>query len=169
MLLTADDWKTLEKKPKNFNEKKYILTYFLGNISDERKCEIKKTADKYNCSVINLMDYNSKYYSCGPREFLWLERNAFLICTDSFHASVFSILFDKPFLVFKREQNGAENMMSRIDTLLSKMKLDSHVFDGKIDEDVLVHNYDNTYKIIEEERKKSFNYLERTLCMKDGD
>ena len=102
----------------DLNHKRYILTYFLGNLSDSRKKEISRIANEYDCEIINLLDKKDPFYSCcGPSEFLYLEKNAFLICTDSFHSSVFAILYDRPFIVFNREDK-LQNMNSRIANLL---------------------------------------------------
>lgn len=167
MLLTRDEWERIEKKPKHFNEKKYILTYFLGNITDEINNEILRIAKENDCTVINMMNYNDKYYVSDPCEFLWLERNAFLICTDSYHSSIFGIIFDKPFVVFERNQKGADNMMSRLDTLLSKFHLYNRKFDGcSINKNNLEHNYTEAYNILKKEREKSNAFLKNALKLK---
>ena len=44
MLLTAEDWDKVSKKPKQLKFSKYILNYFLGEISEERKKEINRIA-----------------------------------------------------------------------------------------------------------------------------
>ena len=95
-------------------------------------------------------------------EFLYLEKNAFLICTDSFHSSVFAILFNRPFIVFDREGNGLE-MNSRIYTLLDKFKLQNRMYDGKIERNNLQVDYLESYDILEEERKKSSNFIKKAI------
>ena len=89
MLLTIERWENVMKKPEQYRGEKYILCYFLGNLSDEKKEAINAIAKEKKCKIINLLDKNDLYYSSGPSEFLWLEKNAELICTDSFHSSVF--------------------------------------------------------------------------------
>ena len=163
MLLTKEEWLLIEKKPKKLNSKKYILNYFLGNLSQKRKDEINKIAYKYSCDVINILDKNDPLYESGPSEFLYLERHAFFICTDSFHSSVFALLYDRPFIVFDREQNNIGNMGSRIDTLINKFKLENRRYNGKITNDNLEHNYKEAYRILEEERKKSIIFLRKAL------
>ena len=168
LLLTDKQWDKVSKKPKMLDCDKYILLYFLGSISDERMKIIKDFADENNCKIINLLDRNSKYYTCGPSEFLYLEKHAFLICTDSFHSSVFGLIYNRPFIIFDREQKGMNNMGSRIDTLISKFKLKNRRFNGKnITEDNINHDYKEAYKILEIERKKSENFLKRALDIKD--
>lgn len=170
MLLTEDEWIKVERKPKCFDsiiKKKYILNYFLGDLSDSILKEIKKIAMKYDCQIINILDKEDQFYASGPSEFLYLERNAFLICTDSFHSSVFAILFNRPFVVFDREQKGIENMNTRIDTLIDKFKLKNRRYNGKnITEDNLNHDYTEAYKILEKERKKSDDFLRKALGFK---
>lgn len=166
MLLTTKEWDSISKKPKqyeNIKEKKYILNYFLGELSEHRKKEIERVAKENQCHIINLLDKNDPFYTCGPSEFLWLEKNAFLICTDSFHSSVFAILYNTPFIVFDREDKK-ENMNSRIDTLLSKFKLEDRRFNGKnITKENLKHDYTESYKILDKERKKSEEFLKKAL------
>ena len=109
MLLTEAEWVNVCKKPKMLKTNKFILNYFLGELSKENEREIERIAKEYNCEIINILDKNSPFYACGPSEFLYLEKNAFLICTDSFHSSVFAILFRKPFLVFERLTRSSMN------------------------------------------------------------
>ena len=162
MLLTQEEWSKIEKKPSQLKDKKYILNYFLGEISKERKKEIEKIAKENDCQIINILDKKDPFYVSGPSEFLYLERNAFLICTDSFHSCVFAILFNTPFIVFNREDKSV-NMNSRIETLLSKFKLENRYYKGKIDKDLLKADYIEAYKILEEERKKSLTFLKKAL------
>lgn len=168
MLLTAEEWDKVSKRPRMLKSNKYILTYFLGALSDERKKIINKVAKENNCDVINLLDKNNPFFECGPSEFLFLEKNAFLICTDSFHSSVFAILYNTPFLVYDREDNNV-SMNSRIDTLLSKFKLEERKYKGKITKNDLKCNYIEAFKILEQERKKAFEFLEKALDIKDSD
>lgn len=162
MLLTAEEWDKVSTKPKMLKSNKFILNYFLGDLSEKRKKEIDKVAKENNCEVINILDKNSPFYECGPSEFLYLEKNAFLICTDSFHSSVFAILYKRPFLVFDREDNTI-SMNSRLETLLSKFKLEDQKYKNKITKKDLKCDYIESYKILEKERKKSIEWLKNAL------
>lgn len=167
MLLSVDEWNKIIKKPKLLNrigDKKFILNYFLGELSSDKKSEIDRIAKENDCFIINILDKNDPFYSCGPSEFLYLEKNAFLICTDSFHSSVFAILFNKPFIVFDREQKKVKNMSSRIDTLINKFKLKNRKFNGKsITSENLEHDYNEAYIILEKEIKKTEVFLKNSL------
>lgn len=162
MLLSSEEWSKLAKKPKQLKIDKYILNYFLGELSAERKSEIERIAKENDCEIINILDKNGPYYETGPSEFLYLEQNAFLICTDSFHSSVFSILFDRPFIVFNREDIN-KSMNSRIDTLINTFKLSNRNYEGKITVDNLKHDYSEAFKILENKRREAKEYLEKAL------
>ena len=166
MLLDANEWDKVSKEPENMIKRRYILNYFLGGISEERKKEINRIAEENNCSVINILDKKDPFYISGPSEFLYLEKNAFLICTDSFHSSVFAILYNTPFIVFNREDK-TECMNSRIDTLLSKFELKDRYYNGKITNNLLKCDYSKSYKILELERKKSDDFLKKALDIKE--
>lgn len=166
MLLRVDEWDKVSKKPKMLKSKKYILNYFLGDLSYDRKKEIDRVAKENDCDIINMLDRNSQFYACGPSEFLYLEKNAFLICTDSFHSCVFAILYNRPFIVFDREDKNMANMNSRIETLIKKFKLKNRNFTGKITMDNLIHNYDVAYKILEKERIKAEKFIKNALDIK---
>lgn len=167
MLLDIEEWQKIEKKPEHLKNKKYILNYFLGKISKKRKKEIEKIAKEYECEIINILDEKDPYYASGPSEFLYLERNAFLICTDSFHSCVFAILFDTPFIVFNREDKTV-NMNSRIETLLSKFLLDNRYYKGEISKELLKADYKEAHKILEDEREKSLNFLKKALEIEEN-
>ena len=164
MLLSASEWDKIAKKPKCLTSKKYILNYFLGELSQEKKEAILKVAKDNNCEIINLLDLKSPFYNCNPSEFLYLEKHAFLVCTDSFHSSVFAILYNKPFVIFEREQKKLVNMNSRIETLLRKFNLKNRKFNGKkITKENLNADYKEAYQILNKEREKSFRFLKKSL------
>ena len=76
MLLTADEWDKVAKKPEQLKTDRYILNYFLGKLSEKRKEEIDRIAKENNCEVINILDQNSPFYCTGPSEFLYLGRKS---------------------------------------------------------------------------------------------
>ena len=163
MLISKKKWTEIEQKPAKYHNEKYILTYFLGKINEERKNHIKEFAKKNNCLIINLMDKSDQFYSSNPNEFLYLEHHAFTIFTDSFHACVFAILYERPFIVFNREQKNMDNMNSRIDNLLKILNINNCKFDKKITDKNLNYDYNKIQKILEVERKKAHIFLNNSL------
>ena len=162
MLLTPEEWDKVAKKPEQLKTDKYILNYFLGEVSEKKKKEIERIAKENNCEIVNILDKRSPFYQTGPSEFLYLEKNAFLICTDSFHSSVFAILYHKPFIVFDREDTNVK-MNSRLDTLLKKFSLEKQWYKDKIAEEQLKIDYKEAYKILEKEREKVDLFIKKVI------
>ncbi len=162
MMLTKEKWMTVMKKPEMLKSDKYILKYFLGNVSEEKNAEIERFAKENGCDIIDILDKDN-FYATGPSEFIYLIKNSFLVLTDSFHSCVFSILFNRPFLIFDRDQEGMRNMNSRIDTLLEKFDLENRRFNNKIEEKDLKVDYSNSYKTLEKEREKVIEFLTKAL------
>lgn len=169
LLLTKDDWINIGSFPTNLPEK-YILVYRFSNNKDTKRIitEISKITG-FPIVVIPLSDVSliedknwHMAFDAGPKEFISLISNASLVCTDSFHATVFSLIFNKPFFVFERENfdDNGNNMNSRIYDLLGIGKLGSRIikkdFDVKsiFDIDFSIFNAN-----IVAERKKSISWL----------
>ncbi len=140
MLLTTDEWQAVSTQPRYVkNNIKFIVTYFMSGRSDEITEYIQTVKRFYNCeTVINLdMEFtgrsaieNEDHFCTSPTEFLWLINHSCAVLTDSFHATVFSLLFHKPFCVFQRKAKEKGNEMgSRIDTLLGYFGMEDYLDD----------------------------------------
>ena len=68
--------------------------------------------------------YGDEQLYVGPGEFLTLVRSAHTVFTDSFHASIFSLIYGKDFVTFKRfDDQDAGSQNSRIVDLFNKLDL----------------------------------------------
>lgn len=163
LMLTKQEWLKIAEAPK-FTEKlgKYVLTYFLGGCSDEVEMNLSNLR-KQGFQIINLFsEANPEYYTLGPSEFIYLVSKANLILTDSFHACVFSFIFEKPFLIYPRGGNE-QNMASRIDTLLKKFHLERKYAYSELKNEIFEADYVYGTSVLEEERKKVHNFLDRAI------
>lgn len=121
LLLTKEEWDEIAKRPECNLPDKYVLCLFLGNMPEVIIENYKKV---YGLELIVLNDKTyPKYYIQGPAEFVWLIKNAELILTDSFHCSVFSIIYHKQFSVYDRDDDSFKNMFTRMETLLTKFDM----------------------------------------------
>lgn len=155
MYLSSSQWQKIEKKPERCPEK-YVLTYFLGDCGDSYRSWIQTFANKQNLEIFELQ--SDEHFGIAPDEFLYLIHHASCVCTDSFHGTVFSLIFHTPFVVFERKDNF-KTMKSRLDTLLSKMHC-LHRRQKEIDEKhILNMDFTETDEIIEQEKKKFVNFL----------
>lgn len=163
LLLTKEKWLAIAKEADNKPKGRYLLTYFLGGIPDNYKKQIKSIVKENRLEVINLGNIREKEtYRTGPSEFIDYINDCSVFCTDSFHGAVFSILLEKPFIVFERIGSGS--MYSRIETLLNKFNLNSRKAENiSWEEDVFKIDFSHVPEILEFERNKSLDYLKYAL------
>lgn len=165
LLLSKEKWLSIAKEGPKPN-KKFILTYFLGENSEKSKKLISDIIKEYKYEVVNLADMKDKQvYSTGPQEFIDYFNSAKVIFTDSFHGCVFSILLEKPFVVFERI--GSHDMYSRVETLLKLLNFDSREAAKMTDiKDLFKIDFTQARSILQEEREKADNYLKNALDVK---
>ena len=159
LLLDASEWEKIEKKPKGRLPLKYIFAYILGDNSSVK--QLKKNAEKWDISVI---EFDGKNGAIGPEEFVSCIHHAEAIYTDSFHASVFSMIFRKKFQILRRVGND-NDMYSRLDTLCKTFELYDREYD-EMDVERLLNQkaqYDTQEKILKAKRYQSLTYLDAAL------
>ena len=169
MLRTPQQWKQLARLPEGLPEK-YILCYRFADSAATRRA-IDAAASMTGLPVVSmplsdasLTDEYQFVFSAGPQEFVGLIEHAALVCTDSFHATVFSVLMETPVCVFLRENYSDSNSMnSRVYSLLEMLHLENLIKtdsdpDGKVLECLHV-DYTQAHRLLEEERKRSLQYL----------
>lgn len=132
-LLPPSQWKAL--CPPRKVPGKYVFVYLLGQDAAQRK-KIRAWAEAHSLRIVFLPHVEGRVRACDIGfadtelydvdlpAFLSLIRHAEYVCTDSFHALAFSILFRRPFYYFERVvlyHNG--DMGSRVTTLLERAGL----------------------------------------------
>lgn len=129
--LNRDQWCAAASGKKR--KKKYMLCYFPGVVTPEFDAYTKSLARERGLQRVllmphwrNLMRRDPKNYSAGPAEFLALLRDADMVCTNSFHAAAFSVIFGKDFIVGTHSYGSDE----RINTLLERTGLRECEFSG---------------------------------------
>ena len=105
-----------------------------------------------------------RVYEVGPMEFLNLIVNAKFVLTTSFHGTIFSIIFNKPFFSINADKDY------RRATLLKTMGLeDRNISEDDMNEKlqkVLKIDFEASNEKIKEEREKSLKYLKNALDIK---
>ena len=167
LLLDCESWSRLAVMPEI--RAPYVLGYFLGEGREYRSFarELAKNQgyrlvlitrdiqDSDDPNTINCSD-------AGPAEFLGLVKNASFVCTDSFHGTIFSINFSKPFYAFERPGSlGSQSMASRIYSILDLVGLTSRLMrTGAISPvEPLEIDYTEPFRRLQEARTRSLNYL----------
>lgn len=180
ILLDADEW--LEEIPnKRLYDEPYIFAYFLGKSQEYRNAVTKFSKEKnlkivteihmdsYNKADEGFGDYTP--FDIGPTEFVNLIRNAEYVFTDSFHGSVFSMLYKKQFSVFNRYSNDSvSSKNSRIDSFCETYGLKDRRFSGDINDVENAIDYDCVLEKVENHRKLSKAFLDNALsCFSSGE
>ncbi len=178
-IFDKDKWNELIPcaKPKYEN---YIFCYFLGSNTEHRKIAnelAQKTGlkivtlrhlDRYNAQDENFGDYAP--YDVTPQDFLNILRNAEYICTDSFHGTAFSVIFEKKFIAFDRYSDKSSNSKnSRIQSVCENLGLldRRYVSDSDIVDSI---GRDIDYKLVFEKlavyRENTMKYLKNAFNVK---
>lgn len=123
-LLSKEQWEKL--LPQDRIQEPYILCYFIsvGDFAGKVVKKIKKiTGMKIVHVNVNIRDKFRADYdirTASPFEFINYIRNASFICTNSFHCTAFSVIFQKNFFVVPKHEAN-----SRMDSLMKKIGLSS--------------------------------------------
>lgn len=171
LLFTGDQWLEIQQQEPLTNGK-YIFCYLLGDNPSQREF-IKRVKEKTGYKIVALQQLDDYIPSdegfadeapyVGPREFLNYIRNAEYVFTDSFHCSVFSILYKKNFFTFSRFAEGAkQSTNTRIDNLLHITGLEERrMTNDKTIEEVV--NFKRIFDGVDEKlnalRNSSMDYL----------
>ena len=167
LLLDENEWENILNK---FNlkstEQDDILAYYVSpepeffKITNELS---RKTGLKIIHFGISNKGFNNVYrnvYGENPIEFLNLIKNAKYVVGTSFHATVFSIIFEKKFFVIPHKKTS-----SRITNLLDKLELSERIINN-IDEFNDFNkkiNYEAVKLKLKTERKKSLDWLNNAI------
>lgn len=143
-------------------QKNGLVTYVLDE-EDEKKEIINFVKEKLEVNNIHhLKGFDSSKITYSVPEWLASFANADFVVTDSFHGMVFSIIFEKEFVVIGNHSRGLDRFISLLSLLGLKNRLvfDIKDLEGKELESI---DYGKVRLILEDEKKKSLEFLMRAL------
>lgn len=158
----------------------YIFCYFLGDNPGHRAA-VRELAQQTGMTIVMLRHLDCFVasdegfgdvapYDVDPSRFLNILRNAAFVCTDSFHGSAFSVIFEKNFVVFDRYDSKSLNSKnSRIESLCDNLGLGCRRvrdYDGAHAAYLQGIDYTAVNEILESYRKATMEYLREALCEK---
>lgn len=175
LLLTRMQWEAIASPVPV--SKPYLLCYFLGQNERHWK-SVRAIAKKLGLPVV-VIPVHSKDIArnhqvlsgVGPREFLGLIQNASFVCTDSFHGTLFSVLYERPFCTFRRfSDRDKHSQNTRIYNFLRVIGLEDHLYSGK---PAGVASQQTSWDMVRENlsllRTRGLTYLEKTLSEATAD
>ena len=151
LLLSTEHWNTIKETIRN---KKFIFAYILQNTCDFSYTKLKKWADEHKLDLIYVIsnrgytknDFDDKdsqlTYPTIP-EWIGYISNAEYVITNSYHCSIFSIMYNKKFAIIPLT-GELTNSNNRLKTLFSKLKIKNAEIKNN-DYSVLHNIHDYTY------------------------
>lgn len=176
LLLSSSDWSLVVGNERRISEK-YIFCFFLGNNPDQRDFA-KRFGKKVNLPIVSMQHVDEFIPSdtnfadinindASPNDFINLIKNAEYIICDSFHASVFSIIFKKNFYTLDRYKSSSANSRNtRITSLFSILDIENRHIDIHSDIDKLIRittDYNHVHEKWYDWKRESLNYLKESL------
>lgn len=166
LLLSKSSWDKLiaENTVMNLASQKYILVYTLFESEEVTKI-VNFLAKTTGFKVVHFRKYNAyenelmSLYTSGPADFVNAFKNAEIVITNSFHGTVFSLIYGKKFYsVLPKERAG------RIKDLLNDLKLNSRIVQDE--KDINLNDKIDYVKVndkIEGLKAKSIDFLKKGI------
>lgn len=177
LIMPEEKWHQLADESTCHIDEKYIFCYFLGSHSKGRE-GASKLKSQTGYKIVNLPHFKSyvdadenfadfDLYDVAPQDFINLIRNAEYVCTDSFHGTAFSIIFEKQFLSFERHQSS--DKASTNDRIYSVLQLIGE--SGKLVKDIdsiknLVTDridFSNVKRVLNTKREETNHFLDNAV------
>lgn len=161
-LLNKEQWGEITVK--DVLKEEYLLVYdFDANIEVEKFA--KKMAKDRNWKIFSI--FRSKYADrCfvneGPEMFLTLIENASFVISNSFHATAFSLIFQKEFVVFKRKEGINTRMADLVNLVGVSERVMGASNEQKWDKEI---DYQKIHERMDKEIEQSKKYIKSVLNM----
>lgn len=173
-LLSKERYVEFESKER-LEDGPFVFVYTMPDSTQHKVNNAAKIlGKKKNLSVIDgngmpnsINKRNEKSVVIGPSEFLWYIRNAEYVITNSFHGTVFSVIFEKKFVAIPHSKTG-----NRVIELLERIGLiDRCINCGNVVLDIIDSDID--YDLCNEKIKKiveeSQNYIMDSIANVRGE
>ena len=166
MLLSAEEWMKVIGTRERIIKEPYVFMYLFGKDDVNRIRYIKDIECFYGKAYkLPFSKKETKRFpvkSVGPIEYIRLFKDAEFVITDTFHGLMFSMIFNKQFVVLDRSDTSKWAKYS--DRMTSTLKMfglyDRYVYADKMfAKDLKEINYEYINKTIIEKRNEAMEYL----------
>ena len=153
LLLDAAEYERFCKKPQTIDVP-YLAAYVL-DANEEKNDFIRIVAESKNLKIREMTVSDN---GVAIEEWLSAIRNADFVITDSYHGTLFSIIFKKQFLSFANKERGMDRFLTILNALglQNRLLLDSKC--ASIPADSI--NYDTVSKSLAILRRSSFAFFD---------
>lgn len=174
LLLTREEWQAEISNDSPNETVPYIFCYFLGTNQNARQAANRlKAQTGYKIITIRHMDEyvpEDEYfgdeapYNVDPNGFVRYISQAAYVCTDSFHCTVFSILFHRQFMTFYRFASTSKTgRNSRINSLFDLLGLQDRLYVNDISKIKADIDYEQVENRLSALRESSLGFLKNSL------
>lgn len=137
-------WDKIISAPRKRVPQKYIFMYTL-QCSKDLVSAAKKVSYVLGLPIViskvtnqyDMVMKAKKVLGCGPKEFLYLLKNAEVVVTSSFHAMLFSLIYDKKIFLFDGQNDN------RHKDIIEKFALQQNILSAKMSNDEIVSSLQN--------------------------
>lgn len=166
LLLNDDDYDKIATAPK---EHGYILLYncmvndhvMIREAESFAKKRGKRLIEISNWSI-NKMKYNHTVKTdVGIEEFLGYMKYADFVICNAFHGFCFSVIYRRPVFLFQRD--SSDYRMKNITDALGLSDRMIPYYDKHIPVDIKDIDYDAVYKLLENHRNRSYNFINKYI------
>lgn len=172
LLVSKEEYIKLVEKDKIQKNEGKLLVYVL-DLSTVKQKIIKQVKNELQLEITSTMP-ESSFKEAGSKNLEkcifppvtnWIRgfMDAEFVITDSFHGTVFAIIFNKPFISVGNKKRG----MTRFHSLLAIFGLENRLIgESEMDIKEIINtpiDFENVNKIIEKKKKEALQYLEDAL------
>lgn len=146
----------------HIDESDYILIYGFGEISPEMKSQLAKASVALGCKIVSYGEYrkwadvNTIY---DPATFLSNFRKAGYVVTNTYHGTIFSIIYKKNFICYGQEKKKIRDLLESLNLTEQFISPNESIID-KLKQ---TPDYENANKILNERKYASINYLLKSI------
>ena len=176
LLLDRSDWEKICSD--RIIDEEYLFCYFLGENTKARRLA-ERFAKQNHLKLVNIPHASGwvkledrkfgdvKLFDATPNDFISLIKHAKYVFTDSFHAAVFSHIYQKQYVIFNRNKSG--EMSSRIQDITelfgsqARFCYDASRENLQYIKSLADIDYSGTTSEFERIKRQSVEYLERNL------
>lgn len=146
----------------------YILTYDFEPKKSPIKSIAKRLAAHYGCEIYSVTSLPSvfsyadrSYLASGPDMFVRLIKHARCVVSNSFHGTVFSMIYGKNFFVVDRK----DGLNARMQDLLSRYNMFDRLIDENVSDERLIKDidYDGVISRLASDIKESKSFLQHQI------
>lgn len=159
LLINPAEYLEIANKP---NENNYIAVYMLDRLK-QKEYFVNKISKEHNLTPIYIGTRDNSGVWQSIEDWLGYIANADMVITDSFHGTVFSILFQRDFITIGNSKRG----LSRMTSLANKLSIDNRIIDETQIESYQLKkvqtDWDTVFRLLALLKEKSIKFLSNAL------